>query len=310
MKKEIRVFAPASVSNVACGFDVMGFAIDEPGDELVLRLTEEPGVRIKKITGDGGRLPLEAALNTAGAPVIAMLNALNCRSGIELEIHKKMPLGSGLGSSAASAVAAAFGINEILEAGLTKNELLPFALEGEKIASGAIHADNVAPCLWGGFILVRGYDPIDIVEIPVPGDLFCAVIHPDIEINTKESRRLLPKEIPLKKAITQWGNTAGLIAGLMKGDYGLISRSIEDVIIEPVRAPFIPKYNEMKAAALEAGALGCNISGSGPSLFALCSSHESARKSAEAMSYVLSGSEHQIYVSKVNTQGPKVIYSE
>ncbi|MGE5496874.1 MAG: homoserine kinase [Syntrophothermus sp.] len=310
MKKEIRVFAPASVSNVACGFDVMGFAIDEPGDEVVLRLTEAPGVTIKKITGDGGKLPLDAAHNTAGAPVIAMLNALGCRSGIELEIHKKMPLGSGLGSSAASAVAAAFGVNELLDAGLSKHEILPFALEGEKIASGAIHADNVAPCLWGGFILVRGYDPIDVVEIPVPGELFCAVIHPDIEINTKESRRLLPKEIPLKKAITQWGNTAGLIAGLMKGDYGLISRSIEDVIIEPVRAPFIPKYKEMKAAALEAGALGCNISGSGPSLFALCSSHEAARKSAEAMSSVLSGSEHQIYISKVNTAGPKVIYSE
>ncbi|MEI7812524.1 MAG: homoserine kinase [Ignavibacteria bacterium] len=309
MSKEIRVFAPASVSNIACGFDIMGFAINEPGDEVVLRIKSTPGVVITLITGDGGKLPLDAEKNTAGAPVIAMLNHLETDCGIEIEIHKKMPLGSGLGSSAASAVAAAFAMNELLDAGLSKNELLYFALEGEKIASGAIHADNVAPCLWGGFVLIRGYNPIDVIEIETPKDLYCTVIHPHIEINTKESRMLLPKEVPLKSAITQWGNTAGLIAGLMKSDYALISRSLEDVIIEPVRAVTIPHYYELKQAALSAGALGCNISGSGPSVFALSGSIDNAEKAGRDMQAILdsSGLHSEIYVSEINQQGPRIL---
>ncbi|MGE5680269.1 MAG: homoserine kinase [Bacillota bacterium] len=309
MEKEIRVFAPASVSNVACGFDVMGFAIDKPGDEVVLRLKESPGVVITKITGDGGKLPLEASKNTAGMPVISLLKHLNVGCGIEIEIHKKMPLGSGLGSSAASAVASAFALNELLGAGLTKKELLPFALEGEKIASGAIHADNVAPCLWGGFILIRDYNPIDIIEIPVPENLYCTVIHPEIEIKTSEARKILPKEVPLKDAITHWGNTAGLVAGLIKSDYALIGRSLKDVIIEPVRSVLIPGYEEMKAAALSGGALGCNISGSGPSLFALSDSAQKAEEIGKQMASVLKVIKLpcQVYISKVNKSGPVIL---
>ncbi|HEX2869317.1 MAG TPA: homoserine kinase [Ignavibacteriales bacterium] len=308
MKKEVRVFAPASVSNVACGFDVMGFAIEKPGDEVVLRLSDEPGVRITKITGDGGRLPLNPEENTAGAPVIAIKEYAAFSHGIEIEVHKKMPLGSGLGSSAASAVAAAVAADCLLELNLSKSELLEFAIKGEQIASGAVHADNVAPSLYGGFILIRGYHPTDIVEIPVPDNLFCTVLHPDTEINTKESRRLLPKEVPLEAAKTQWGNTAGLVAGLMKGDFGLISRSLKDVIIEPVRAAMIPCYEKIKNEALHAGALGCNISGSGPSIFALSDSLAAAELAGERMRLALDKNiSSQTYVSKINCQGPIVL---
>ncbi|MGE5350491.1 MAG: homoserine kinase [Acidobacteriota bacterium] len=311
MKKEVRVFAPASVSNVACGFDVMGFAIDYPGDEVVLRLTDKPGVRIVKITGDGGKLPLNPEENTAGAPVIAMRDYAQYTGGIEIEVNKKMPLGSGLGSSAASAVAAAFAANKLLELNLSKDMLLDFAIMGEKIASGAVHADNVAPSLYGGFILIRGYNPPDIVEIPVPENLFCTVLHPGIEINTKESRRLLPKQVTLEDAKTQWGNTAGLIAGLMKSDFGLISRSLKDVIIEPARKSTIPCYEYIKQAALDAGALGCNISGSGPSIFAFADSLAKANFVGEKMRLALDKNiESEIYVSRINRRGPVVIESK
>jgi homoserine kinase len=309
MKKEIKVFASASVSNVACGFDIMGFAIDQPGDEVTLKLNEHPGVRITNICGDSGKLPTDPAKNTAGAPVIALLKYLGINAGIEMEIHKKMPLGSGLGSSAASAVAAAYALNQLLEAGLSKEELLPFAIEGEKIASGAVHADNVAPCLYGGFVLIRGYNPIDVIEIPVPEELYCTILHTHIEINTLEARRILPKEIPLMKAKTQWGNTAGLIAGLMKKDFGLVSRSLEDVIIEPVRASLIPGYGKIKGAAMESGALGCNISGSGPAVFALSTSIEKAGEIGKAMKMEVDNIdlESTVYISKINKQGPKVV---
>ncbi len=310
MKNEIRVFAPASVSNVACGFDVMGFAINEPGDEIILRLSDYSGVVITKITGDNGKITYDPYQNTAGAPIISMLKHLGMeKQGVEIEIHKKMPLGSGIGSSAASAVAAAFAANIIMEANLPKNEILNFALEGEKIASGAIHADNVAPCLYGGFVLIRGYNPIDIVEIQIPENLYCTIIYPHIEIKTKEAREILPKEVKLTDAKTHWGNTAGLIAGLMKNDLELVSRSIQDVIIEPVRAKLIPNYYEIKNAALNAGSLGCNISGSGPSIFALSSSIESANKIGEAMQKEVEKIPLgcNVYVSKINKEGPRVI---
>lgn len=309
MKSEIKVFAPASVSNIACGFDIMGFAIDEPGDEIIVKKTEKPGVIISNITGDDGKLPREAYKNTAGAPALTILDYHNINCGVEITINKKMPLGSGLGSSAASAVASAFAVNELFELNLSKLDILCYALEGEKIASGSVHADNVAPCLYGGFILIRGYDPVDIVEIDVPENLYCTIIHPHIEISTKESRRLLPKQIPLRDAITQWGNTAGLIAGLLKKDFGLISRSLKDVVAEPVRCPMIPGFQEMKEAAIESGALGCSISGSGPSLFALSDAKLTAEKTGAAMQDALNKFhlESDIYVSKINRHGPRII---
>ena len=306
---EIRVFAPATVSNIACGFDIMGFAIDMPGDEVVLRMSDKPGVRIVKITGDDGRLTYDPEFNTGGKPVVSMVRAFGIDCGVEIEIHKQMPLGSGLGSSAASAVAAAFAMNKLFELNLSERELLPYALEGEMIASGSLHADNVAPALYGGFVLIRSYHPIDIIRLEVPGELFCSVIHPHMEISTKESRRLLPEQIPLSSAIRQWGNTAALVAGLLKGDFDLIGRSLEDVVAEPLRSRLIPGFAPMKQAALDAGALGCSISGSGPSLFALSDSRDKADRISKAMQIALNehGLGSDLYVSAVNTRGPRVI---
>ncbi|MEA5006882.1 MAG: homoserine kinase [Rikenellaceae bacterium] len=309
MKKEVRVFAPATVANIACGFDIMGFAIDEPGDEVVIRISGKPGVRITNISGDQGRLPLDAALNTAGKPLLSMVKKLGIKCGLEMEIHKKMPLGSGLGSSAASAVAAVFALDRLLELDLPIKELLNFAIEGEQLASGSIHADNVAPCLYGGFVLIRSYEPLDIIKLDVPEELYCSVIHPQIEISTKESRQILPSEISLSKAIKQWGNTAALVAGLLKSDYNLIGRSLEDVVIEPVRSQLIPGFSDIKRAAIGNGALGCSISGSGPSLFALSKGVETAQKVGVAMqeSLLKHQLKSELYVSKINQNGPRII---
>jgi len=310
MKNEIKVFAPASVTNVSCGFDVMGFALDWPGDEVVLRITDDPGVRISKITGDGGKLPLSPDKNTAGRSLISMVESLKFNKGVELEVHKKMALGSGLGSSAASAVASVFAFNKLIGAGLSKIELLSFALEGEKLTCGGTpHADNVSACLYGGFVIVRSLDPIDVVNINTPDDLHCTIVHPHIEINTADTRKILRKQIQLSDAVKQWGNVAGLVAGLTSGDYGLIGRSLEDFIIEPIRSILIPGFDEMKKAAIDAGALGCGISGSGPSVFAFSTSKNIAEVTGEAMKNSLSayGIDGDIYISKINKAGPKVI---
>ena len=309
MKTEIRVFAPASVANVACGFDILGFAIDQPGDEVRMRLKSEPGVRITRIVGDEGLLPLDPARNTVSVPVLALLKTLKSNQGFEIELTKKMPLGSGLGSSAASAVAGVFAANVLLGSPLKKTQLLEYALEGERIACGSAHADNVAPALLGGFTLVRSYHPLDVVQIPTPDALYCTILHPQIEIRTEDARKILRKQIPFKDAVTQWGNIAGLIAGLMNSDYELIRRSLQDVIIEPVRAILIPRFQEIKQAAIAAGALGCSISGSGPSLFALSSSKETAEAVGRAMTSEMAtlkiGSE--VYVSKINKVGPRIL---
>lgn len=309
MKKEIRVFAPATVSNIGCGFDVMGFALESPGDEIVLRTSDKPGVTITSITGDMGKLTLDPLKNTAGLPVVEMHRDFGLKCGVEIEIHKKMPFGSGLGSSAASAAGAAFAFNHLFKLNLTRLQLLRYAQAGEMIASGSEHADNVAPCLWGGFILIRGYNPVDIVPITLKKSLFCTVIHPHIEISTKESRKLLPENISIKDAVAQWGNCAALTAGLLTGDYELIGRSLEDRYAEPVRGKFIPEYKSIKEAAIKSGALGSNISGSGPSVFALSQNREIASKAGDAMKSVLDniGLGSDIYISEINNTGPVII---
>ncbi|HQE95281.1 MAG TPA: homoserine kinase, partial [Candidatus Marinimicrobia bacterium] len=267
--KSVTVFAPATVANVACGFDIFGFAVKEPGDVAKVTLRENPGVEITRITGDDGKLPKTAAKNTAGFAALRYLETIKSQQGVSIELHKKMPLSSGLGSSAASAVAVLFAINTIFDNRLTKSELLSIALQSEKLACGAAHADNVAPALFGGFLLIRENNPPDIVELPVPENLYCTIIHPEIEINTADARNILAPNVPLKDAVKQWANTAGLVAGLYRKDLTLISRSMNDYIIEPQRAKLIPHFYEIKKAALDRGALGCSISGSGPSLFAL-----------------------------------------
>ena len=310
--KSVRAYAPATVANVSCGFDVFGFAVEQPGDEVTLTLTKESGVVIKKIEGDGGRLPMASEKNTAGVAVLAFLKALDRNDGVEIILKKNLPLGSGMGSSAASAVAALVGINHLLGEPLLRKELLPFAMEAERVACGSAHADNVAPSLLGGFVLIRGYEPLDVVNIPTPENLFCTLVHPQLELKTEDSRLVLKPTISLKDAVTQWGNIAGLVAGLMKPDFGLIGRSLKDVIVEPVRALLIPGFDLMKEKAIEAGALGCGISGSGPTIFILCTERELANRTGKVIQQQFEKFKVQseVYISKINTKGARVIQQE
>jgi len=307
--KTIKAFAPATVANVSCGFDVFGFAVENPGDEVTLTLKKEGGVVVTKIEGDGGRLPLAAEKNTASVAVLAFLKAIDRKDGVEISLKKNLPLGSGMGSSAASAVAALVGINHLFGEPLQRRELLPFAMEAERVACGSAHADNVAPSLLGGFVLIRGYEPLDVVNIPTPEELYCTLVHPHLELKTEDSRQVLRSSIALKDAVTQWGNIAGLVAGLMKPDFGLIGRSLKDVIAEPVRALLIPGFDIIKEKAVEAGALGCGISGSGPTIFALCTERELAKRVGKVIQQEFQKFklESEIYVSKINVKGASVI---
>ena len=309
MTKKIKVFAPATVANVACGFDVLGFAIDKPGDELVMEITAEKGVVIADIEGDGGVLPRDAKKNSATVAIQDYLDFIQADFGCKIWLKKMMPSGSGLGSSAASAVAGVFAINMLCNEKLSKQELMPFLLNAEKAACDAAIADNVAASLFGGFILVRSYEPLDILQIPVPEDLWCAVINPHVIVLTKEAREILPKDIPLAHSLRQSANVGGMMVGLLRGDYDLIGRSLVDYIAEPYRSKLIPGFYEMKNAAKEAGALGGSISGSGPSVFALCHGKEIAYKVGDAMKNVMNNLSigADVYVSKVNNQGPKVL---
>jgi len=308
--QEVRVFAPATVANVACGFDVLGFAIDAPGDEVVARHSDEPGLKITKITGDDGKLPLTPEKNTAGVAALDFLRHLGMSDrGIELEIHKKMPFGSGLGSSAASSVAGVYAVNKLIGSPLSKKQLLPFAMQGEVSADGAWHADNVGPCLLGGILFIRSNQELDIAQIPVPKNLWTAVVHPEIEILTKVAREILPTEIPMVNATQQIGNLGGLILGLIQEDYAMIGRSIHDVIAEPRRQKLIPEFYNAKRAAIAQGALGFSISGAGPSVFALCEGEESAQRVGKAISGAFNKVEleNQCYVSPINQKGVHTI---
>lgn len=307
--KSVRAFAPATVANVSCGFDVFGFAVENPGDEVVLTLAENTGVRLTRIEGDGGRLPLEAEKNTAGVAVLAFLRAISSQQGVEIVLKKNLPLGSGMGSSAASSVAALVGINHLLGEPFMRKDLLPFAMEAERIACGSAHADNVAPSLLGGFVLIRGYDPLDVVSIPTPEDLYCTLVHPHLELNTQDSRQVLRVNITLKDAVTQWGNIAGLVAGLMKSDFGLISRSLKDVIVEPIRSMLIPGFEGIKQKAQENGALGSGISGSGPTIFALSQDEATARKVGKVIGreFEKFRLDSEVFVSRINPRGARVL---
>ncbi|GAB3937214.1 homoserine kinase [Larkinella terrae] len=268
-----------------------------------------PGVRINSIIGDEGRLPKQTERNTAGIAIQTYLKHIESDQGLDVILHKKMPLGSGLGSSAASAVAGVFAINELLGRPLKQIDLLPFAMEGERLACGSAHADNVAPSLMGGFVVIRSYNPLDIITINTPAQLFATIVHPEIEVNTKDARHILKNEVSMKNTIIQMGNVAGLIAGLMKPDYDLIGRSMVDVIIEPIRAILIPEFSEVKQAALDAGALGCSISGSGPSMFALSRDQDTALRVGASMqaAFQAVGIGSELYVSGINQEGPRVL---
>ena len=308
--QEVRVFAPATVANVACGFDVLGFAIEAPGDEVVARHSDKPGLRITKITGDNGKLPKNPEKNTAGVAALDLLRHLGMSDrGIELEIHKKMPFGSGLGSSAASAVAGVYAVNKLIGEPLAKKQLLPFAMQGEVSADGAWHADNVGPSLLGGIVFIRSNQELDIAQIPVPKNLWASVVHPEMEILTKVAREILPTDIPMVNATQQIGNLGGLICGLIQEDYAMIGRSIHDVIAEPRRQKLIPEFYNAKRAAMSQGALGFSISGAGPSVFALCEGEETAQRVGAAISgaFTAINLENQVHVSKINKDGVHVV---
>ena len=305
--EELKIFAPATIANVSCGFDVLGLALDNVGDEMIVRKVSKKGVTITKIIGQN--LPLETHNNVAGVAALALLAETESEFGFEIEIDKRIKPGSGIGSSAASSAGAVWAINKLLGNPFNSTDLVRFAMEGERLATGVAHADNVAPALFGGFTLVRSYNPLDIISIHTPSELYATVIHPQIEVKTSDAREILKTNIPLKDAIKQWGNVGGLISGLYTEDYELIGRSLEDYIIEPIRSILIPAFDAVKQQSLNAGALGCGISGSGPSIFALSKGKKTALKVAEAMKSVYEkvGIEYDIHVSKVNKQGIKEI---
>lgn len=311
----VRVFAPATVANVGSAFDVLGCALEAPGDIVEASLSGAPGVRVISISGDHGKLPLEADRNTAGVAAKALLAYLQVRdpsllaAGVELRIEKGLPIGSGLGSSSASAVAGVVAVNELFGAPLSRSELIPFAMEGERVACGAAHADNVAPSLLGGFALIRSYSPLECIAIPAPEAAWVSVVSPHLELRTQDARKILKRSVSLDAAIAQWGNVAALVAGIYQGDIALMGRALEDKIIEPERAQLIPGFFAVKEAALQAGASGCSISGSGPSVFALSGCEATAGASGDAMARAFAhlSIEASLHISRINRHGASVL---
>ncbi|NQX85638.1 MAG: homoserine kinase [Flavobacteriaceae bacterium] len=307
MKNEIKIFSPATVANVACGFDVLGFCLDSQGDEMVIRKTTKKGIEITHI--EGYDLPYETEANVAGVSALAMYNHIKPKCGFEIEIYKKIKPGSGIGSSAASAVGSVFGMNELLGQPFTKQQLTYFAMKGEALASKSEHADNLAPAIYGGFTLVKSTAPLDILQLPTPQHLYATIIHPQIEIKTAAARAVLPNEVSLKDAITQWANLGSLVHALHCNDYKLLHRALQDNIVEPYRKNLIPYFDNVKYAAMCAGALGCAISGSGPSIFTLSKGLDAAKAIEQAMikSYKPTQIKFETHVSKINTKGIKIL---
>jgi len=304
---QLRIFSPATVANVSCGFDAMAFALETLGDEMIFSKNKSGNVTISKI--EGATLPFEPSKNAAGFVAEQMLKDSGLSMGIDIEIYKKYKPGSGLGSSAASSAGAAFAINQLLGTPFSPAQLVAYAMLGEEVACGSQIADNVAAAIYGGFVLIRSYSPLDIVPIPTPNELFATVIHPQIEVKTADARAVLPKKIPLRTAIAQWANVGGLISGLHSGDYQLIGRSLQDQVAEPARKQFIPHYDALKKAILNCGALGAGISGSGPSVFALSKGEAQAIKVADMMAdvYQNTGIEYHIYTSKIASGGVRIL---
>jgi len=305
--EEIKIFAPATVANLSCGFDVLGCCLDNVGDEMYIRKNNINQVRITRITGQD--LPKETDKNVAGVAVQVLLKNLKSTLGFDIEIDKYIKPGSGIGSSAASSAGAVYAVNKLLGEPFTLKELIPFAMEGERLASGNAHADNVAPALMGGFSLVKSYQPLEVLSLPTPPQLRVVILHPLIELKTKDSRAILKENVYLKDAVNQWGNLGAFISSLYTEDYELLGRSLEDKIIEPVRSILIPFFDDLKKIALKNGALGFGISGSGPSVFAMCKGDATATHVKEAMQlfYKEKGIDFDMHQSKINTQGIKIL---
>src|ERR1019366_6039200 len=305
---EITVLAPATVANVVCGFDILGFALDGLFDKMLIRKTSKKGVTI--INKDNYNLPTQPDKNVIGAALLALLKEVPEDIGFIIESTKIIKPGSGIGSSAASAAGAVVGANHLLNNRFSKEQLVEFALCGEAVASGSKHADNIAPCIYGGITLIRSANPLDIISIPAP-KLFVTILHPQIEVKTSDAREILKKQILLKDAIIQWGNIAGLIAGLMKSDYDLIGRSLVDVIVEPVRSILIPHFDEVKKKSMDAGALGGGISGSGPSIFFLSKNEKIAKAVEQAIMNVYKniGIKFHTHITTISNEGVKIVTS-
>lgn len=317
--QSVTAFAPATVANVGSAFDVLGFAIAQPGDTVCARFSSQPSISISEIMDDGGVLSTDPLQNTAGVSVRALMDHLRRDSpsrfssvGIQLSITKGLPIGSGLGSSSASCAGAVLAVNELLGSPLSRRELVPFAMEGERVACGAAHADNVAPALLGGFVLIRSYDPLDIITLPTPSHVWVTVICPELQLRTLDARRVLKRSVPFESAVSQWGNVAALVAGIYRNDVALMGRALEDKIVEPERAQLIPGYSAAKSAALVAGAAGCSISGAGPSIFALSDSEERALGIGDAMrsTFSASGISSKTYTSTINSTGASITNSD
>lgn len=304
--KKITIHSPATVANLVCGFDILGLCLNEPCDELTVEISPEPGVHI--INNDDFDLPVQAEKNVSGAALLALLEETKDVKGFTITSEKKIMPGSGIGSSAASAAGVVVAANHLLNNRYTKQDLVRFAMNGEKVACGVKHADNIAPCIYGGVTLIRSVFPLDIISIDAP-DLHVTVVHPQIEVRTADARQILKHQVQLKDAIKQWGNIAGLVAGFIQHDYDLISRSLEDVIIEPVRSILIPGFYEIKKASKEAGALGGGISGSGPSIFMLSKDAQTALRVETAMKNVYDnlGIAYHTHVTTINKNGVKIV---
>jgi homoserine kinase len=309
--QRLRVFAPATIANIGPGFDVLGLALSRPGDVLEAELTNVPGVEIVEITGDGGRLTRDPMKNVASRAAVDLLRRAGSAHGLRFWLHKQMPLASGLGSSGASSAAGAFAANEILGRPFSTRDVVLSAIEGECAASGTPHADNVAPSVMGGFVLVRSGEPFDIVQLPVPDALRVVVVHPHCQVSTAAARRLVKdRTYGLDVIVPNIGNVAALVAALYVGDLQLLGRSIDDRIIEPLRATLIPGFDEVKNAALDAGALGCSIAGSGPSVFAFADDDGDAQRIGAAMQAAFKSSsrlDSDLFWGKVSTEGARVL---
>ena len=308
IKTRVSAYAPASIGNVSVGFDCLGLAITHPGDTVHIEVGDDPGIRLVDIQGDEGVLPKSVERNVVGVVIQSMLDALGRNDAMAVRLDKGLPLKSGLGSSAASAVAAAVAANAFFGNPFTKKELLPFTMEGERLACGAPHVDNVAPALLGGIVLIRSTNPLDVISITYPKNIYCAVVHPEMAIATRDARAVLPRTISRATAIRQSSHLAAFIAGLQQGDMELIARSMVDFIAEPARKSLIPHFDAVKRAAMASGALGCGISGSGPSMFALCDGEKIAQRSAETMANIFNDNKIQCetYVSQICENGAVV----
>ena len=307
MNNQIKIFSPATVANVSCGFDVLGFCLDYIGDEMIIRKSKEKGIKITKI--EGANLPFEVEKNVAGVAALAIYNHAKPNCGFEIEIYKKIKPGSGIGSSSASASGVVFAINQLLGKPYNATQLTEFAMKGEAVASGCEHADNIAPAIFGGFTLVKSTQPLQVLSLPTPSDLYATIIHPQIEVKTSEARAILPKKVDLQDAIHQWANVGSLVHALHTNNYDLLSQSLKDKIVEPYRSKLIPYFDVVKSAATKAGGLGTGISGSGPSIFTLSKGEQIAKNVEKAIQNVYSETDisFNTYMCKINTEGIKIL---